>query len=124
MAEQARSRLSGRHILIVEDEYMIAADLAQSLEDLGVSVLGPSRSVADALGIIHSAPLLDAAVLDVDLGIEKVFPVADTLRQKGVPFVFATGYDDWLMPSMYEAVPRFEKPVDTCALARALSSCA
>jgi CheY-like chemotaxis protein len=121
MAEQG-STLRGRQILIVEDEYMIAADLARSLKDLGVSVLGPARSVADALAIIQKEEVVDAAVLDVDLGVEKVFAVADALRQRGVPFVFATGYDHWLMPCTYEDVPRFEKPVDTGALARTLSS--
>jgi len=121
VAEGATSALSGRHILVVEDEYMIATDLAQSLEDLGVSVLGPAASVSDALALVAREGPVDAAVLDINLGVEKVFPVADALHEQGVPFVFATGYDHWIIPTAYADVPRFEKPVDTRALARVLS---
>jgi CheY-like chemotaxis protein len=98
MVEQAMSAVSGRRILIVEDEYIIAADLAQLLEGLGVTVIGPVGSVADALALLAGEPAIDAAVLDVTLGTEKIFPVADALRARGVPFVFATGYDAWIIP--------------------------
>jgi len=114
-------RLSGWRILVVEDEYVIAVDLAASLEDLGVAVVGPVRSVAEALALIEREATLDAAVLDVNLGAEKVFPVARSLQARGVPFVFATGYDHWIIPSAFEKVPRFEKPVDTAELVRALA---
>jgi CheY-like chemotaxis protein len=106
---------------VVEDEYMIAVDLARALEDLGATVIGPAASVADALALVAGESALDLAILDVNLGVEKVFPVADDLRARGVPFIFATGYDQWLVPSAYADAPRFDKPVDTRALARALS---
>jgi CheY-like chemotaxis protein len=121
MIERGASTLSGRRILVVEDDYMIAADLALSLQGLGVSVIGPAGSVDDALALAASGPAPDAAVLDVNLGVEKVFPVADALRAQGVPFVFATGYDDWLIPDAYRGTPRFDKPVDVRALAGVLS---
>lgn len=121
MAKTAANTLSGRHVLVVEDDYMIAVDLARSLEDLGVTVVGPVGSVVDALALVRGASALDAAVLDVNLGHgEKVYPVADALRARGVPFVFATGYDHWIIPNAYADAPRFEKPVDTRALLRAL----
>lgn len=120
MGERIWSAMSGRRILIVEDEYIIAADLAQSLEDLGVMVIGPAGSVADALALMADQPAIDAAVLDVTLGAEKITPVADALRARGVPFVFATGYDAWIIPSAYADAPRFKKPVDTRALAQVL----
>jgi CheY-like chemotaxis protein len=107
-------------ILVVEDEYMIAADLARSLEDLGMAVLGPAASVADALLLLNGEPGPDAAILDVNLGGERVFALADTLQKRGVPFVFATGYDDWAIPSTYAHIRRFEKPVDIRALTEAL----
>jgi CheY-like chemotaxis protein len=122
MVEQAMSALSGRRIFIVEDEYIIAADLAQLLEGLGVTVIGPAGSVADALALLAGEPAIDAAVLDVTLGTEKIFPVADALRARGVPFVFATGYDAWIIPHAYADAPRFKKPVDPRSLARVLSN--
>jgi CheY-like chemotaxis protein len=121
VADRARGTLRGRRILIVEDEYAIAADLARSLEDLGVLVVGPAASVADALGMVDGEAALDAAVLDISLRTEKVFPVADVLQDRGIPFVFTTGYDDWLVPGAYANAPRFEKPVDIRVLTRALS---
>jgi CheY-like chemotaxis protein len=121
MAEKLTSTLNGLHVLVVEDDYMIATDLAVSLKDLGVSVLGPAGSVADALALLAAGSEPDAAVLDVNLGAEKVFPVADALQDKGVPFVFATGYDHWIIPKAYAHIQRFEKPINVRALARALS---
>jgi CheY-like chemotaxis protein len=117
MTEGGVSKLSGLHILVVEDDYMIATDLALSLQSLGVLVIGPAGSVEDALALAGSEPAPDAAVLDINLGAEKVFPVADALRAQGVPFVFTTGYDEWLIPEVYKGTPRFEKPVDAHALA-------
>jgi CheY-like chemotaxis protein len=122
MADAARSMLEGRRVLVVEDEYVIAVDLARALEDLGATVIGPAASVADALGFVAEDSALDFAILDVNLGIEKVFPVAEVLRARGVPFIFTTGYEQWLIPSAYADAPRFEKPVDTRVLARALSN--
>lgn len=121
MDETEASGLENRRILVVEDEYIIAADLAASLEELGVTVIGPANSIADALNLLESEPTPDAAVLDVNLGREKVYPVADALRERGVPFVFPTGYDDWIVPDQYAGAPRCEKPIDVRALSRLLS---
>ena len=113
--------LRGRRVLIVEDEYLIAADLAQQLEKLGVEVVGPVASVTEALTAIekHSP---DGAVIDINLRGEKGYPVADALADRHVPFVFATGYDSCTMPAAYESLPRCEKPVDPAALARMLAA--
>ena len=67
-----------------------------------------------------NAGRLDAAVLDVNLRDQKVFPVADALSKAGVPFIFATGYDAHIIPDTYAEVPRSEKPVDVMQLARLL----
>ena len=102
-----------RRVLVVEDEYMIAQDLARELEDVGAEVLGPVPSVADALALlVAEAVPPDAAILDVNLGGEMVFPVAEALRERGVPFVFVTGYDPWSLPQAYADVPCCEKPFD------------
>ena len=85
MCEGTTKPRSGLRILVVEDEYVIAADMARSLEDLGMTVAGPVASVADALGTIEREPAPDAAILDISLGGEKVFTLADTLLERGVP---------------------------------------
>jgi CheY-like chemotaxis protein len=121
MDETEGSDLKDRRILVVEDEYIIAADLAASLEERGVTVIGPANSIVDALTLLERGPVPDAAVLDVNLGREKVYPVADALWQRGVPFVFATGYDNFVVPDRYVSVPRCEKPIDIRALSRLLS---
>ena len=112
--------LKGRRILVVEDEYMMAENLRQDLEKVGAQLVGPVPSVADALKILAQADALDGAILDVNLRGEQAFPVADALRERGVPFVLATGYEQWALPETYKDVPRCDKPVDMRHLARAL----
>ncbi len=121
MAESGTEALRGKRLLVVEDEYLIAVDLACLLEDRGVVVVGPAGSVGDALQLISREGALDGAVLDVNLGRERAYPIADALRERGVPFVFATGYDEWILPDAYREAPRCGKPVDIRMLARLLT---
>src|SRR3954463_12156615 len=89
----------GRRVLVVEDEYLIAADLVSSLQDLGVDVVGPAGSVAEALALVaRDGDRLDGAVLDITLRDERVYPVASALVEYGVPFIFTTGYDALAIP--------------------------
>lgn len=111
----------GRRFLLVEDEYLIASDLASWLEEQGAEVLGPVPSVDDALALLDAEPLPDAAVLDINLGDEQVFPVADALRAAAVPFVFLSGYDAKMIPDQYGDVRRCAKPLDRTRLLRALA---
>lgn len=115
----ASAAFEGRRLLIVEDDYFIATDLAHAAQELGLEVIGPAGSVADALRLIQ-ANELHGAVLDIHLGRERVFPVADALSARGVPFIFVTGYDPVDIPEAYAATPRCEKPVDKGLLARVL----
>ena len=87
----AADKLSGQRVLIVEDEYFLAQDLAEYLNHLGVEVVGPVGTVTDALELLHYADI-QGAVLDINLRGERVYPVADVLEQKQVPFLFASGY--------------------------------
>jgi CheY-like chemotaxis protein len=121
MDERKASALRGARLLVVEDEYTIATDLARALEEAGVHVVGPAGSVPQALRLIAESQDINGAVLDIRLRDERVYPVADLLRQRGIPFVFATGYEGWVIPPAYADVPRCEKPVDTSELARVLS---
>jgi|SRR4051812_14759199 CheY-like chemotaxis protein len=123
MADSKFEKIKGRCLLVVEDEYLIAADLAASLESLGVEVIGPAASVEEALGLVATdGDRLDGAVLDINLRNERVFPVADVLTARGVPFIFTTGYDGAAVPGPYAGTPRCQKPVNNTELFRWLST--
>lgn len=102
--------LAGRHILIVEDDFFIALDVAASLKAAGAEVVGPAASLAEALALVARAKQLDGALLDINLRGDMVYPVADALRARSVPFVFVTGYDRASIPVTYADVPVCEKP--------------
>ena len=114
------SALQGRRILVVEDEYMMAEDLQYELGRVGAVVIGPVPSVADALRLLATEEAIDGAILDVNLRGEKAYPVADVLRERGIPFVLATGYEQWALPEAYKDIPRCDKPVDLRLLTRTL----
>jgi CheY-like chemotaxis protein len=117
MSEPQNGPLRGRRLLIVEDNYLIAADLAWQLESSGADFVGMAGSVSEAHALIEAeGDVLDGAILDVNLGSEQAFPVADTLLSRKIPFVFATGYDQWVLPEAYANIPRCEKPVRMAAL--------
>ena len=107
---------SGRRVLVVEDDYFIAEDIRRTLETNGVQVLGPVASVDDALKVIETNETIDAAVLDINLSDVMVFPVADALKTRGVPFVFATGYEKTAIPARFLDVEHRHKPVDFDAI--------
>ena len=113
--------LTGRRILVVEDEYFIADDIARALTKLGAEVVGPAPDLERADALLSGNPV-DWAVLDINLQGEMVYPVAKALRERGVPFIFATGYDASSIPNGYADVPRWEKPFDPQVLARVLPS--
>ncbi|WP_372425999.1 response regulator [Salinarimonas chemoclinalis] len=108
-------------ILVVEDEYFIADDLAQALAAEGAEVIGPVGDPREALALI-ARERIDRAVLDINLRGELVFEVASALKARGVPFVFATGYGANVVPSGLGDVPRWEKPFDATSLARFLAT--
>lgn len=110
-----------QHVLIVEDEYFIANDLAIALQALGVEVVGPVADVDAATALIDSVKI-DSAVLDVNLQGDVVYGIASKLRARGVPFCFATGYDRSVLPSEFDDVPRWEKPFDVTKLAAAAAA--
>jgi CheY-like chemotaxis protein len=112
--------LSGRRVLVVEDEYFIAADLARALTRLGADVVGPVATREQALQLLATAERIDLAVLDINLKDEPVFPLADLLIGQSVPVLFATGYGEASIPDRYRQVPRWQKPFLPEALAQAL----
>lgn len=118
----AELSLSGLHILVVEDEYLIADDIRDLLDAQGARVLGPVPSVEAALVEINSDQTLDAAILDINLRGTMVFDVADALTARDIPFLFATGYDRSAIPDRFDAVPRAEKPLKARHIIAALEA--
>jgi CheY-like chemotaxis protein len=116
---ESTKMLTACSILVVEDEYIIAEGIVDALERAGASVIGPVPSLAEAMALVL-ADGIDGAVLDINLRGELVYPVANALLERGVPFLFATGYDAGAIPASYDQVPRREKPVPPSDLARVL----
>lgn len=114
--------LAGRRILVVEDDYFIASEVALSLRKAGATVLGPVGNVADAVSAVGAELRPDAAVVDINLRGEMAFEVADALMARAIPFVFATGYDHAVIPPPYASVPRCTKPVSYRDLLAALAA--
>ncbi len=113
--------LKGCRILVAEDEYLLAEELSEELRDSGAVVLGPAPTVTRAFALVEQQPELDGAVLDVNLGGEPVYPVADMLIERGVPVVFTTGYDRATLPERFASVTKCEKPISLSQIAAAIS---
>jgi CheY-like chemotaxis protein len=106
-------------VLIVEDEVMIRMLLEDMLEDLGFKVALSAGRVQEAL--VHARDgEFDVAILDVNLGGDLVYPVADVLAARGLPFVFSTGYGDRGMPEAYRDRPTLQKPFQLDGLEKML----
>jgi CheY-like chemotaxis protein len=97
-------------ILLVEDEGLIAIMLEDMLEDMGCEVVKSLAAVAPTLAWLEAGGEADAALLDVNLGGEEVFPVAEALSARGVPFAFTTGYGETHDPR-FRTAPLLSKPI-------------
>jgi CheY-like chemotaxis protein len=114
--------LAAWRVLVVEDEWLIAAQIGQVLEGAGAVVLGPAHSVEEALALLRDGASPDAALLDVSLRGEVVTPVARALAECDVPFALVTAYAvDRLDEPLLQAVPRVGKPFTAATLVRALA---
>src|SRR5690606_37944278 len=114
-----RDQLKGKRILVVEDDYFIAADLTRALQRDQMIVIGPVASVAQANETLaDNAP--DAAILDIELGSKTSYRLADRLMEERVPVLFVTGYDGWHLPEPYLSQPRLTKPAGDKELISAL----
>jgi CheY-like chemotaxis protein len=112
--------LSGKSILVVEDDYLEASELKHRLTEAGINVVGPAPNVEQALELITTTEALAGAVLDINLSGEMVFPVADELERLGVPFIFATGYERDVFPPRLADGILLRKPVGEHAVISAL----
>ena len=107
--------ISGDQIMIVEDEALVAMALRESLDELGFCVIGPFSRISEAMVALRSNRV-DGAVLDVNLGRELVYPLADVLVADKVPFVFITGYGAEEIERRFAAIPVLQKPIEREAL--------
>lgn len=106
---QASADLSGRRILVVEDEPLIGLDIVSALEDAGAEVEGPAATIEEACHLIARSNF-DVALLDANLHGREVGPVASALTEKGIPFAFSTGYDRDGLPEGFRTLPILSKP--------------
>jgi CheY-like chemotaxis protein len=104
-------RFAGFRMLVVEDEALIGMLIEDFLSDLGFTVVEVAGTLARGLEVATAAERpIDGAILDVNLGMEKVFPIADVLVDRGIPFVFATGYGVQGLVPRYAGYPVIAKP--------------
>ena len=113
--------LEGIRVLVVEDEFLVAMLIEEMLESAGCVVIGPFPRVPEALDAVDR-DACDAAVLDVNLGGERVDPVAAALSRRNVPFVFVSGYGTIGLPGDYSDRPRICKPFKLAELLGTVSS--
>lgn len=98
-----------RRVLVVEDEVIVGMLLEDMLAELGCEVVAISTHLDEALGLARRLDI-DFALLDINLDGHQSFPVADLLRERGVPFLFATGYGAKILQPPYSDTPTLQKP--------------
>jgi len=113
--------VAGKRVLVVEDEMMIRMLLEGMLTDLGHTVAAEAGGIEEAVALAKKGAF-DVAVLDVNLNGHQVTPVAEILLERGVPFIFASGYGQRGVPEAYRAIPTLQKPFQTDTLAQAIET--
>lgn len=116
------SALSGLKVFVVEDEAIIAMMLEDMLTDLGCSVIGPCTGLKQAHEMLAGSETPGAAILDVNVGGEQVYPVATALAERGVPLVFATGYGSVGLAESWRGRVTVQKPYTQDDIVRALGA--
>lgn len=98
-------------VLVLDDEPLIAMMLEDWLSELGHETIGPARTIAAAMEFVQNAAP-EAAILDLSIGNERSYAVADALMTAGVPFAFATGHGSAQLQAPYDGAPMLGKPFD------------
>jgi len=110
-----------RRILVIEDSPVVGPFTADMLGELGFEVIGPAPNMARARELAENGNY-DAALLDIHIRGERVFPLCEMLEANSVPFVFTSGYADWQMPEKWEGRPRLTKPYSIEEISKALGA--
>jgi two-component sensor histidine kinase/CheY-like chemotaxis protein len=113
--------LSGKRILVVEDESLISMFMKDVISELGAGVVGPVNTLDDGYTVARSEAI-DGAILDLNLGGTQTYPLAEILAARGVPFVFLTGYDSDSVDRRYSHIPVLQKPIEFDTLKHTLVS--
>lgn len=121
MASSGTGPLASHRVFIVEDEILIRMLLEDMLADLGYTVAAAAGQIGEAIELAKTAEF-DLAILDVNLDGVPVFPVADALAARGIPFIFATGYGSQSLSGIYSGYPALQKPFQLEGLRRALAN--
>jgi DNA-binding NtrC family response regulator len=114
--------LAGSRVLVVEDEMLVSMLVEDILADFGCIVVGPAANLDQATKVAGSEEI-DVALLDVNLAGARVFPVAHILAERGVPFVFVSGYGDQALEAPFEGRPVLQKPFSPEAIGDVLLAC-
>ena len=112
---------SGGSVFLVEDEVMIRMMVADMLEELGYKVAAEAGDIVEAMRLAQSTEF-DFAILDVNVNGKVISPVADVIKAKGRPFIFATGYGSSGLPEQYRDRPALQKPFQLETLAQMINS--
>jgi len=115
--------LKGVRVLLVEDQMIVAMQIEDMLRAAGCEVVGPVGTLQAAITLAHEEAL-NAAVLDINLDGEKVYPAAEELQARGIPFILATGYGESTLPEQWRDKPRLSKPFQREQLEQLLTSVA
>jgi two-component sensor histidine kinase/two-component SAPR family response regulator len=107
--------LNGNRLLLVEDEALVASMMTEALNEIGFEIIGPFGKMDYRLGAAVSGKI-DAAILDVNIGGELVYPIAEILAARAIPFAFVTGYAEDNIDKKFANVPVMQKPVERKAL--------
>jgi CheY-like chemotaxis protein len=118
----ATEEFKGLHVLLVEDDTMICLLFEDMLLEFGCKIIGPACDIRRAVDLAQNHESIDVAILDVNLGGQVVFPVADILAGRGVPIVFSTGLGPSGLPAAWQGRPCIPKPMTTAQLVSSLGS--
>ena len=112
--------LTGRRVLVVEDESLVAMLIETILEDMDCIPVGPAANIEEGLRLVADTQDLDAALLDVNVAGVEIFPVAEALAARNLPFVFSTGYGEGGLPDEWKGRITLQKPFTESAVQAAL----
>ena len=117
----AAARMPRGNVFLVEDEVMIRMMVADMLEELGFRVAAEAGEIGEAIRLAETADF-DLAILDVNVNGKVISPVADLIKARKRPFIFATGYGSSGLPEEYRDRPSLQKPFQLETLAQVITS--
>ena len=113
--------LSNQYILVATRLYDGSADIVSELQRYGAAVIGPTETVDEAMELVAAAEQLTAAVLFIHLDHAQISPLADRLKARGVPFIFATEHERPILPKQHRDIPCCQQPDDPAKLLQLLA---